>query len=523
MGKHLIALLLLGAAFAVSADALFSIDCDTRTLTGTEWVEGSRVVHVGTDYVVLLGNPQAFPEERTTILDAPAADLRVYRLATLRSESGIAGLERMGEVLLHRGRTVIFRLSAPEAGAPPVVEGVHFIQPLRERRISAPVSLPGTDRGYDDAVADIVASVEEDSILAITQHLEDYQTRYSSTDNFDTACNWMESRFEAYGLAAEQQTFSMGSYDCQNVIAEQPGVEDSAKIYIICGHLDSTSPYPTTDAPGADDNGSGSTGVLEAARVMSGYDFKYTVRYIAFGGEEQGLYGSDYYAEQASAAGDDILGVVNMDMVYYGPPGNDQLWVVYDTQSTGLGLAMDAITDTYVPALEKDVEYNPGMTASDHASFWQEGYAALLNIEVEVYSNPYYHQTSDILDNYLEYFPFGTNCIKGAIATVAYLAEPVDQGVSGEESAETSAGGLSLGLAPNPASESVTVSISRTLGGPAVVEVYDLSGRCLLRQDIEGEGSTAFSIGAERLPVGVHLLRVSDGERTATAKLVVTR
>ena len=523
MGKHLFALLLLGAVFAVSADALFSIDCDTRTLTGTEWTEGARVVHVGTDYVVLLGDPQAFPGERTTILDAPAADLRDYRLATLRSESGIASLEGLGEVVLHRDRTVMVRLDAPEADIPPVMEGVHFIQPLEERRISAPAPLPGTDRGYDDAVSDIVASVEEDSILAITQHLEDYQTRYSSTDNYDSACSWMETRFEAYGLAAEQQTFSMGSYDCQNVIAEQPGVEDSTKIYIICGHLDSTSPSPTTDAPGADDNGSGSTGVLEAARVMSGYDFKYTVRYIAFGGEEQGLYGSDYYAEQASAAGDDILGVVNMDMVYYGPPGDDRLWVVYDTQSTGLGLAMDAITDTYVPALDKDVEHNPGMTYSDHSSFWQEGYAALLNIEVEVYSNPYYHQTSDILDNYLEYFPFGTNCIKGAIATVAYLAEPVEQGVSEDESAETAAGGLTVGLAPNPASESVTVSLSRTLGGPAVVEVYDLSGRCVLRQEVEAEGSAAFSIGAGRLPVGVHLLRVSDGERTATAKLVVTR
>lgn len=212
-----------------------------------------------------------------------------------------------------------------------------------------------------------------------------------------------------------------------------------------------------------------------------------------------------------------------MDMLYYGPSGDDRLWVVYDTQSTGLGLAMDAITDTYVPALEKDVEHNPGMTYSDHSSFWNEGYSALLNIEVEVYGNPYYHQTSDILDNYLEYFPFGTNCIKGAIATVAYLAEPVEQGVSGDESAETAAGGLSVGLAPNPASESVTVSLSRSLGGSAVVEVYDLSGRCVLRQDVEAEGSAAFSIGAGRLPVGVHLLRVSDGERTATAKLVVTR
>ncbi len=523
MIKHLAVLLLLGAVFAVSADALFSLDCDTRALTGSEWAGGAMVVHVGTDFVVLLGDPDVLPAERTEVLDDPAGELGAYRLATLRDESGIEGLRTLGEIVLHRGRTAIVRIDVPDAATPPMMEGVHFIGPLEERHISAPSTIPLTDRGYDDEVADIVDAVSEDSILAVTQHLQDYQTRYSSTDNYDSACNWMESRFEAYGLAAEQQTFSMGSYDCQNVIAEQPGTEDSTQIYIICGHLDSTSPYPNTDAPGADDNGSGSTGVLEAARVMSGYDFKYTVRYLAFGGEEQGLYGSDYYAEQASAAGDDILGVVNMDMLYYGPTGSDQLWVVYDTQSTGLALAMDAITDTYVPVLEKNVDHNPGMTYSDHSSFWDEGYSALLNIEVDVYGNPYYHQTSDILDNYLEYFPFGTNCIKGAIATVAYLAEPVGQGVSGDGFAETAGSGLTVGLAPNPASESVTVSLSRNLGGPAVVEVYDLSGRCLLRRDVDAEGAAAFSMGARRLPVGVHLLRVIDGGSTATAKLVVTR
>jgi hypothetical protein len=520
--RYLTALLLAGLAFSAAADALFAIEADTRTLTDTEWAGDAVVVHVASDYVLLLGDPSAFHPERVETVDDPAAGLDRYRLVTLRDGGGPAGLEALGTVVLHRGRTVVLRLDSPAAELPPVVDGVHFIQPLEERRIAPPATLPMTDRGYDDLVADIVSAVEEDSILAITQQLQDYGTRYSSTDNFDTACNWMESRFEAYGLSAEQQTFPMGGYDCQNVIAEQPGTQDSTKIYIICGHLDSTSPYPDTDAPGADDNGSGSTGVLEAARVMSGYDFKYTVRYLAFGGEEQGLYGSDYYAEQASAAGEDIMGVVNMDMVYYGPPGNDQLWVVYDTQSTGLGLAMDAITDTYVPALEKNVDHNPGLTASDHASFWDEGYPALLNIEVEVYSNPYYHQTSDILDNYLEYFPFGTNCIRGAIATVAYLAEPVEEGVAGSSSASVAASPLSVTLSPNPTSGAVSVSLSRALSGPSTVEVFDLSGRCLMRREAGDEGSAAFSLGTSALPAGLHILRVTDGDDSATASLVVT-
>ena len=523
MIRFLTAALLLGALFTLSADALFAVDCDTRTLTDNRWAGDATVVHIDRDYVVLHGDPGQIPQQRVSILDSPAADIRMYRLATLRDDAGLIGLAGIGTQVMRRGRMVIVRLDDPLADIPPVMDGVHFIQPLSERRIAESAPMPLTDRGYDDHVADIVAAVDQDSILAITQHLQDYGTRYSSTDNFDTACNWMETRFEAYGLEAEQQTFSMGSYDCQNVIAEKPGTEDSTKIYIICGHLDSTSPYPSTNAPGADDNGSGSTGVLEAARVMAGYDFKYTIRFVAFGGEEQGLYGSDYYAGQAAAAGDDILGVVNMDMVYYGPPGDDQLWVVYDTQSTGLGLAMDAISDTYVPALEKNVEYNPGLTASDHASFWSEGYPALLNIEVEVYSNPYYHQTSDILDNYLEYFPFGTNCIKGAIATVAYLAEPVNTGTAEGASGAVGGTGLTMLTYPNPASATVAVLLSREISGPATAEVFDLSGRCVLRRSLGANNGNSFMLNAAGLPQGVHLLRVTDGDEISTSKLVVAR
>jgi hypothetical protein len=328
-------------------------------------------------------------------------------------------------------------------------------------------------------------------------------------------------KFESYGLQAEQQTFPMSGYDCQNVIAELPGVTDSTKIYIICGHLDSiTYGQPTVTAPGADDNGSGSTYVLEAARILSNYQFNYTIRFICFGGEEQGLWGSEYYAEQASSAGDDIVGVVNLDMVLYGPTSQDVLWVPYNTQSEGLALAMEAISDTYVPALTVDIEYSPGTTYSDHASFWNEGYAAVLGIEEAYGSNPYYHQTTDLLANYVQYFPFGTNCMKAGIATVATLAQPFSVGIGQGE--VTPVQHLIDRISPNPATSMLSIEIGEGYSGNLEISVFDISGRRVISER-PGSSQGTVSLNLSSLPSGLYGVRVDAGDISETRSVVIAR
>lgn len=483
-----------------------------------------QMVYESSDYFVAFTEADMSELDiRTRVVDAGDISPEDYALVTLSSPEGLSTLEGLGETVFQRDGIAIVRLSGP---FPEMFRGagVFFVQPLRtisleDRTPHQYYSLPM--RGTDDDIADIVAAVSEDSIKAFIQHLQDYQTRYSSTDNYDTACDWVQYKFESYGLAAEQQTFPMSGYDCQNVIAELPGVTDSTKIWIICGHLDSTSPSPQTNAPGADDNASGSTAVIEAARILSGYEFNYTLRFICFGGEEQGLWGSEYYAEQASALGDDIIGVVNLDMVLYGPPGQDILWVPYNTPSEGLALAMEAICDTYVPALEVDIEYSPGTVYSDHASFWSEGYAAVLAIEQEVWNNPYYHQTTDILSNYLQYFPFGTDCIKGAIATVAYLAEPT--GGTGVAEGEAPFPHLQiLGLSPNPTGSTLTVDLGQGHPDGIEVSVFDITGRMVMNGD-HTPVSGAVTLDMSSLPSGVYSVRVSSGGFSEARSVVVAR
>jgi Zn-dependent M28 family amino/carboxypeptidase len=178
------------------------------------------------------------------------------------------------------------------------------------------------------------------------------------------------------------------------VIGTKTGTVDPDQQVIICGHFDSRSEQPQTNAPGADDNCSGTTAAIEAARVFADFNFEKTIKFCLWTGEEQGLYGSAAYAEEAYARGDDIIGVYNFDMIAW--DGNGDGSVEFHTGTSGpsieLGNALDEVVSDYGIDLDPDIITFNATSASDHASFWEYGYAAMLGIED--YSsdfNPYYH------------------------------------------------------------------------------------------------------------------------------------
>lgn len=105
-----------------------------------------------------------------------------------------------------------------------------------------------------------------------------------------------------------------------NVVATLRGTEPASadRMYVISGHYDSRCSDPNDavcDAPGANDDASGVAAVMELARVMATRRFEATIDFMAVAGEEQGLYGSTYYAEQARQQGEDIAGMFTNDIV----------------------------------------------------------------------------------------------------------------------------------------------------------------------------------------------------------------
>ena len=247
-------------------------------------------------------------------------------------------------------------------------------------------------------------------------------SRNKNNASNNMAANYIKQKLDSYGLVTYDQWWSGTG---RNVYGVQLGSQYPNKKYIICAHYDDMPSGAT--APGADDNASGTAAVLEAARIFTQYDSKYTIIYALWDEEEQGLVGSAYYAQQAALAGDSILGVINMDMTAW-DNDNDSVGEIHVrnyANSNALKDLMIQVNTTYSIGITPVVE-NPGTTASDHASFWNNGYGAILLIE-EYYGgdfNAYYHSVNDKIQYYNQ--PYYHKMSKLAYGTVATLAQLTD-------------------------------------------------------------------------------------------------
>ena len=232
--------------------------------------------------------------------------------------------------------------------------------------------------------------------------------------------DYIKEKLNSYGLVTYDQNFSSTG---RNVYGVQLGSLYPNKKYIICAHYDDM-PSGTT-APGADDNASGTAAVLEAARIFSQYDSKYTIIYGLWDEEEQGLIGSAYYAQQAFNAGDSIMGVINMDMISYDSNGDGQAEIHTRPIANSILLKDNLlqINSLYNIGLTLSV-INPGATWSDHASFWNRNFGAVCLIELDGDFNAYYHTVNDKI----QYFnmPYYLKMSKAAFGTVATLAQLTD-------------------------------------------------------------------------------------------------
>jgi hypothetical protein len=276
---------------------------------------------------------------------------------------------------------------------------------------------------YDPDIHTMVSAVSGAAIDATVQRLENFQTRYATHDSCQAAADWIKTQFEAYGIDSVYfHNFSPTYKD--NVVAVIPGKGNPDKIVLIGGHYDSITSNHAF-CPGADDNASGTACALECARILSNYDFNYTLVFVAFGGEELGLYGSEGYAADAAARGDDIIGAVAVDMIGYLASGDAMDLDIIDNASSQWirDLAVD-VGNLYVPELPVVDGSLPGGASSDHASFWAHGYDAILFFEDTGNYSPYIHTANDIVGLSYNSSTMAERCVKVAVGLIASMAEP---------------------------------------------------------------------------------------------------
>jgi len=278
-------------------------------------------------------------------------------------------------------------------------------------------------------IAGWVAQVSQSNLQNDVATMEAFGTRRHFESGEVNAENWLVGEFQALGLTTTTFDYDSGA---DVVIAELPGQTDPSKIVVIGAHYDSVNWQGSagSPAPGADDDASGTAGVLEIARVLAGESFDYTIRFCAFSGEEFGLLGSEAYAASLDAAGANVIGMLQLDMTAYRAPG-DSLSVDFVTNDTDTALnnfAMDVYA-AYVPGLQINIAFLSGGT-SDHKSFFNHGFPATFPFEDLGTFSPFIHTPNDTTGISANDFNLSRMITEGALATVAELARPVSMTMS---------------------------------------------------------------------------------------------
>ena len=343
----------------------------------------------------------------------------------------------------------------------------------------------------DAKLREIVAPVSGPQMKRTVEKLVSFGTRHTLSSQTDkkrgigAAVRWAEAEMKGFGLQTLQTCDTVTKLPrvpnptkvC-NAVAIQRGTERPNDVVIIQGHIDSRVTDVmnfTSDAPGANDDGSGTAAVIEAARVLSRHKFPGTIVYAALSGEEQGLLGGTILAKYAKAQGWNVITVLNNDIIgnscssdgfcddkhvrvlSEGPRSQGQVELAADTHRLGgendapsrnISRFLDSLADRLNIGLDvmqiwRTDRFGRG---GDHIPFLDMGFpAARLSVAVENYN--WQHQDlrtekgikyGDTIENMdFPYLEKVTKLNVAALAAIAGAPPPPDPKIEGAVSTDT--------------------------------------------------------------------------------------
>ncbi|HEX8194874.1 MAG TPA: M28 family metallopeptidase [Pyrinomonadaceae bacterium] len=310
--------------------------------------------------------------------------------------------------------------------------------------LTASVAFSQKQAKPNSEIQKIVAEINAKNVENTIRKLVSFGTRntLSEQDNptrgIGAARDYLFAEFQKISaecgncLTVEKQTFLQPKANripeptnLTNVVATLRGTTDPERIYVVSGHYDSMCTSPTDakcDAPGANDDASGTAAVVEMARVMSKRKFDATIIFMAVPGEEQGLLGAAYFAEQAKQKGMNIEAMFTNDIIggvtsYKNSPTRQTVRVFAegvptneteqeantrrsvggenDSASRQLGRFIKEIGDVYSPRFRVNVIYRRDRygRGGDHIPFLERGFAAVRFTEP---NEDYTHQHQNV-------------------------------------------------------------------------------------------------------------------------------
>ncbi|PIF45768.1 aminopeptidase YwaD [Chryseobacterium sp. 52] len=373
---------------------------------------------------------------------------------------------------------------------------------------------------FIQAYQDRANQVSQTNITTNLQGFSNLGIKTTGSVNNANALTWIKNKYISYGYSASQiveDPFTFGSTSSKNLVITKTGTLYPNKFVIICGHFDSIN------GPGVNDNGSGTSIILEAARILRNVPTEYSIKFIHFSGEEQGLRGSTHYVNNVAYQNGtrvlDIKLVFNLDQVG-GVMGNNNNTVYCDQDQAGPTSNNAAAAAVTQELRNCTTLYSPLQTAvdpaedTDYIPFERKG--EIITGFFERIRSTYPHTINDTFANTdpVYIYKIGKATV-GALQHFA-VATSASSLVLGTKESVSNQSLEALSIYPNPSKDTVSFELPEGVKDFSF-EITDLSGKSLIKKNNETK------INVSGLIAGAYIGILTANGQTAVRKVLIER
>ncbi len=371
------------------------------------------------------------------------------------------------------------------------------------------ISVTTYAQNYNTYYQSVVDNVSATNILADLTTFEGFGVKDVGSTNLTDAENWISSRYTSLGYTdVVLQPFTYSSGTSNNIIITKTGTVYPNTFIIIDAH------YDTINGPGTNDNGSGTVLLLEIARLLKDINTEYSIKFIHFSGEEDGLVGSNYYVDNTVNIDNlDIHLVFNIDQVG-GVSGETNNTITCEEDRSNPP-ANNSASSAMTTILANSIEFYSSLDtqisyayASDYIPFENNGEIITGLYETNESSHP--HSPTDTLANMDP--AFLTEVTKGALGALLEFASSNPLSINENEQ-------NTFKIYPNPSTNGmVHLNISDNNSMNNSITIYDVLGKEVYTKT---NLQTVESINLKHLQKGVYIAVVKTNAKTTTKKLIL--
>lgn len=323
---------------------------------------------------------------------------------------------------------------------------------------------------FNPFYANVVSNTSETNILNDLTTFESFGIKSVGSQALTNTENWITARYQSLGYTnVELQEFSYSAGTSNNIIVTKTGTTYPNTFVIIDAH------YDTINGPGTNDNGTGTVLLMELARLLKDVDTEYSIKFIHFSGEEDGLVGSNYYVNNTVIPENlDIKVVFNIDEVG-GVNGETNDTVVCERDLSN-PQSNNAASNDATTVLANCIELYSNLEteishayASDYIPFENNGEIITGLYESNV--SPVNHTANDNLANMDVTYAY--EVIKGALGAAMEFSVAFDT-LSDDEQNELE---NTISISPNPTENLLTISFNSPLQHNVGFKLIDIQGK----------------------------------------------